>query len=47
LSVLSDSRESLDSIAEHLLEAETIRSEEFDALVSEANSAASERPAAG
>ena len=47
LGVLRERRESLESIAEHLLEAETIRSEELDALVSEADAAASERPAAG
>jgi len=47
LSVLSERRDTLDSIAERLLVVETIRAEELAEIVSEADSAASERPAAG
>jgi len=47
LSVLSERRDTLDSIAERLLVVETIRGEELAELFSDADSAASERPAAG
>ncbi|HKF18363.1 MAG TPA: ATP-dependent zinc metalloprotease FtsH [Candidatus Dormibacteraeota bacterium] len=47
LSVLGERRQTVDSIAERLLEVETMGAEELDALVSEAEGEDSERPAAG
>src|SRR5215510_4601553 len=46
-SVLGQRRQTLDSVTERLLEVETLRAEELQALVSEAEGPASERPAAG
>jgi cell division protease FtsH len=46
LSVLTQRRQTVDSIAERLLEVETMGAEELDVLVSEAEGEASERPAA-
>jgi cell division protease FtsH len=45
--VLKQSRERLDLVVARLLEVETIRSSELDALVAEADTASSEQPAAG